>query len=195
MAEEPGYEASSHRTSIRRSKNRKSSFLWSTKMEFARLAPNIIRNHRASVGLKSRKLYEGMWLVTAIALLLLQQPVLGRSVGGRGFVPVGPSRNFQRLVTRGTPSRSSSALSALTVLRGGANKKPKKNVANAVTSAISGIMPTTRAYLLACLALAVLTLAGVPEVLLYSDQNDDCRSSAVRHSGRNCFFSSQCGHF
>ena len=56
-------------------------------------------------------------------------------------------------------------------IRGGAKKAPKKNVANALTSAVQDVTPTTRMYLLGCLAIALLTMIGIPEV---SDQPDRC---------------------
>ncbi len=84
---------------------------------------------------------------------LLRMP-LGRDMHGAGLrVPGGGA----------WLGRRSSAVAL--GLRGGAKEgKPKKNVANAITTASGGIMPTTRAYLLGCLALAVLTLCGIPEV-------------------------------
>ena len=56
-----------------------------------------------------------------------------------------------------------SCIYMVSVLRGGA-KPPKKNVANALTAAVADVTPTTRMYLLGCLACATLSLLGIPEV-------------------------------
>lgn len=109
-------------------------------------------------------------------------PLLQRSFAGR---------SLQGSLHRTRPSAQRAAASTALSLRGGADeddKEEKKNVGNALTGAINNITPTTRTYLLGCLALAALTLAGVPEELfLFEFQRTFFQGQVWRPFTSACF--------
>jgi len=86
---------------------------------------------------------------------------LANDRGSRCGLP-GGSRCSSLAFGRAIEGRSNAADLAL-ALRGGADAKEKKE--NSVAKAFNSITPTTRTWLLGCLVMAVLTLAGVPEEL------------------------------
>ena len=71
------------------------------------------------------------------------------------------------MVSRSPPAHEASiverrAVATALQLRGGAGDEGEKK--SGLSGVIGRITPTTRMYLLGCLAMAVLTLVGVPEV-------------------------------
>jgi len=86
--------------------------------------------------------------------------------------------------------RNSAIVGRTLALRGGAEpkEKKKKNVGNSLAAGLQSITPTTRSYLMGCLAMAALTLVGIPEELfLYEFQRTFLKGQFWRPFTSSCF--------